>query len=368
MDVIAPILTGGAFGFLLERGKTNLPVVIVEQMAFHEHTMLRMFLGASISSIGVMTAFHAAGIHTRCTKGGLALGFGLMGGYGANIVGGALLGMGMTLTGSCPGTVWAQLGSGQTEALFVLLGGILGVIAFGYMDGYLQQRTKKFHERKAPVGVDIEAGVSYTGAGLGFMAAMSAVVLTVNRFQPWELASKQWLSPEASLSGTFPSVDLSLSQSAWDPLWAGVLVGLLQIPAMLSNGTGLGNSSGFVNITKKIISVVDPNYSRNAPYFNKAGSVWQMTSAIGIMTGAYLSSYLSAQAVNGPVLSDLASQSVGSPVQKIIGGFILLFGARVAGGCTSGHGLTGLATLSMSSLLSVAAMFGGGMGLKFLMG
>jgi uncharacterized membrane protein YedE/YeeE len=43
-----------------------------------------------------------------------------------------------------------------------------------------------------------------------------------------------------------------------------------------------------------------------------------------------------------------------------LAGFIMLFGARIAGGCTSGHGISGMAQLSVGSTLAVAAMFAGG--------
>ena len=39
----------------------------------------------------------------------------------------------------------------------------------------------------------------------------------------------------------------------------------------------------------------------------------------------------------------------------------MLFGARIAGGCTSGHGISGMAQLSVGSTVAVAAMFAGGM-------
>ena len=42
------------------------------------------------------------------------------------------------------------------------------------------------------------------------------------------------------------------------------------------------------------------------------------------------------------------------------GGFILLLGARIAGGCTSGHGVSGMAQLAVGSTIAVAAMFAGG--------
>ena len=43
-----------------------------------------------------------------------------------------------------------------------------------------------------------------------------------------------------------------------------------------------------------------------------------------------------------------------------IAGFMMLFGARLADGCTSGHGLSGTAQLAVGSMVAVAAMFAGG--------
>ena len=40
--------------------------------------------------------------------------------------------------------------------------------------------------------------------------------------------------------------------------------------------------------------------------------------------------------------------------------FVMLFGARIADGCTSGHGLSGVAQLAVGSIVAVAAMFVGG--------
>lgn len=58
---------------------------------------------------------------------------------------------------------------------------------------------------------------------------------------------------------------------------------------------------------------------------------------------------------------------LGFPSFKLlIGGLIMAFGARIAGGCTSGHGLSGLSSLSFSSLVTVVAMFGAGVATQML--
>ena len=47
-------------------------------------------------------------------------------------------------------------------------------------------------------------------------------------------------------------------------------------------------------------------------------------------------------------------------VGAFLGGIVAMFGARLAGGCPSGHGLSGLMQLSTSGLLAMAGFFGGG--------
>jgi hypothetical protein len=50
----------------------------------------------------------------------------------------------------------------------------------------------------------------------------------------------------------------------------------------------------------------------------------------------------------------------------IVGGFLVGFGARYAGGCTSGHAITGLADLQLASLLAVIGFFAGGLFITYI--
>jgi hypothetical protein len=52
----------------------------------------------------------------------------IFGTYDGNILGGLLLGFGMTLTGACPGTVLPQVVTSVSSGPLVLLGGVLGGI------------------------------------------------------------------------------------------------------------------------------------------------------------------------------------------------------------------------------------------------
>jgi uncharacterized membrane protein YedE/YeeE len=50
----------------------------------------------------------------------------------------------------------------------------------------------------------------------------------------------------------------------------------------------------------------------------------------------------------------------------VLGGFLVGFGARYAGGCTSGHAITGLSTLQLPSLVAVIGFFIGGLFTTFV--
>jgi hypothetical protein len=45
----------------------------------------------------------------------------------------------------------------------------------------------------------------------------------------------------------------------------------------------------------------------------------------------------------------------------LLGGFLVGFGSRYAGGCTSGHAITGLSSLQIPSLIAVIGFFIGGL-------
>jgi uncharacterized membrane protein YedE/YeeE len=90
---------------------------------------------------------------------------------------------------------------------------------------------------------------------------------------------------------------------------------------------------------------------------------------VGIVVGAFISMKLSGarrQAIS-PIWGSALGSS--SPARRyavaFAAGFLKLFGARIADGCTSGHGLSGIAQLAVGSTVAVAAMFTGGIAAAF---
>ncbi len=158
-----------------------------------------------------------------------------------------------------------------------------------------------------------------------------------------------------------------LTEKAWSPYVAGVVIGLLQIPTFLLMNTALGASSSYVTVGAHLAGVVDPAASQ-IKYFAShlwgAKNWWQVAVVVGIAVGAFVSMKMSGarrQSIS-PVWArtmGTTTLSARAPV-AFLGGFVMLIGARIAGGCTSGHGISGMAQLSVGSTVAVAAMFAGG--------
>jgi uncharacterized membrane protein YedE/YeeE len=160
----------------------------------------------------------------------------------------------------------------------------------------------------------------------------------------------------------------ALAEKAWSPYVAGVLIGLLQIPAFLLIETALGTSSSYVTVGGLLAGVVDPailEVKYVAQHVATTGkNWWQVALVAGIAVGAFLSMRLSG-AHRRPI-SPIWGRALGTQSASVrclvafAAGFVMVFGARLADGCTSGHGLSGVAQLAVSSVLAVAAMFIGG--------
>ena len=129
MSVFAAMLLGlgmGAiFGMALEKGRVCEGGVIVCQMQMSRHAMLKMFLSAVATGLIVLAIMVGFGFAKLSPKATL---------FAADIVGGAMLGVGIVIAGACPGTVLAQIGTGYKDAIYTFVGGLFGALLFTYLE------------------------------------------------------------------------------------------------------------------------------------------------------------------------------------------------------------------------------------------
>lgn len=130
LAIAVGILMGIVFGFALEKSRVFEPGIIVGQMQLRNFIMLKVFLAAVATGAVVLAVLNGFGYVKLSPKAAL---------YGADIVGGLLLGAGISLAGACPGTTLAQIGAGYRDALFTLAGGLCGAVAYSYVEPTLSK-------------------------------------------------------------------------------------------------------------------------------------------------------------------------------------------------------------------------------------
>ena len=153
---------------------------------------------------------------------------------------------------------------------------------------------------------------------------------------------------------------------SWSPYVAGALTGLLIIMTTWMSGIYFGASTSFVRATAFIESVFSPAYVSSKTYFQWFPPTidWQFLFVIGIMIGAFAAS-ITSQSFKLQAVPDMWEARFGPGGGKrglvaFIGGVIVMFGARMAGGCPSGFGLGALVQLGLSGLIAFICFFIGG--------
>lgn len=173
---------------------------------------------------------------------------------------------------------------------------------------------------------------------------------------------------------------LDLIQGTWS-WWVSGLV----IAATMFTLLFFGQSFGFSSNLRTICSVAGLGKSVKFFDFNWKSQSWNLVFLFGAILGGYISSEFlsngSPVPISATTINDLAQLGIQAPVSVqppelfsvssaftwkgflilASGGLLVGFGSRYAGGCTSGHAISGLSDLQIPSLISVIGFFAGGL-------
>ncbi|MGZ8287645.1 MAG: YeeE/YedE thiosulfate transporter family protein [Telluria sp.] len=160
---------------------------------------------------------------------------------------------------------------------------------------------------------------------------------------------------------------------AWNPYLVGALIGILSMATFYFSNKPLGVSTAFARLAGLLGYLVSKPHTDSLKFFqDKTPKIeWEVMLAFGIVPGAYLAAITGGefQAVLVPPM--WAEQFGQSPALRLaiafVGGIVMAFGARLAGGCTSGHGISGALQLSVGSWIALASFFAGGVATAALM-
>ncbi len=175
---------------------------------------------------------------------------------------------------------------------------------------------------------------------------------------------------------------MNLLQQPWPWYVAGPLIGLMVPVLLLIGGRPFGISSNLRHLCAATVPCGIPLFA----YDWKREGGWNLLFASGILLGGLLAARLLLPDGYSVAISDATQRDLhalgihdlsGLVPQELIGwqalatgrgwltlgagGFLVGFGSRWAGGCTSGHAIFGLSTLQLPSLIAVVGFFAGGL-------
>ncbi len=157
-----------------------------------------------------------------------------------------------------------------------------------------------------------------------------------------------------------------MTEVRWSPYIVGAGIGVLSWLSFLISRKPLACSTTFAKASGMVERLARGDIVDRKPYYQKEKLVidWQWMLVTGIVIGSLISSLLSGD-FHWQWIPSLWASRFGTGVllrisAALFGGICLGFGARWADGCTSGHGISGTMQLALSSWVSAACFFIGG--------
>jgi uncharacterized membrane protein YedE/YeeE len=327
-DQINPWLAGGglaigfAFGVVAQRSRFCVVSALSNFAIMRDYRQLHAYLAAlGVAVIGTFALewWHFAAIADSAYRRPALNWLGALGG-------GLIFGFGAMLAGGCASRTLVRTAEGNLGALLTLL--TFAAVAMATMFGVLGPVQAWVMDRALPIG----AGD----------ASLSIVL-------HWPI----WVAPLAvGLACLYAIVAFGQWRDHPGNILAGILIGLLVVAGWWV--TGVLGVDEFDPRPPASITIAAP-LARTATWL-AMGQYTGTPFALLLVPGAVLGAFLAALLAGEFRWVAPASDRVAA---YLSGGAFMGFGALLAGGCNIGQGLSGAATLSVSSLLAVAGIVGG---------
>jgi uncharacterized protein len=136
--VLQAVLFGLIFGFLLQKGGVAKYHILIGVLLFQDFTVIKVMMTAVIVGMLGLFLLRRLGqveLKIKPTR------------YGAQILGGLIFGAGFACSGYCPGTGAAALGQMNWDAIFTVVGMILGSYLFAESSAWLSRTVQTWGDR-----------------------------------------------------------------------------------------------------------------------------------------------------------------------------------------------------------------------------
>lgn len=315
---------GFLFGAILQSAKLNRYNTISGMARLEDFTVAKAIavavgVGAMLLSIEIglgLASFHVKPILLT----GIA-------------VGGLIFGAGMAILGYCPGTLPISLGEGSMDALVGIIGGICAGIVYTLIQPFIQ----------GMLGPDLGKHSLHSATGGGtlyfILVFLFGLLLVGIAFLLHKIERKK----------------------SYNWFFAGVGLAVLNCVVFLTVvfDRQIGASSTYPYVGDVMAGLTSSDYFKS---IEKPGS-WELIFLGGAALSGLVISLIRKEFKFQLIYKGWSKTQGKSKTKRIfwafIGGFIMLLGARMAGGCTSGHVISGGMQVAASSLLFGAFVFAG---------
>jgi uncharacterized protein len=157
----------------------------------------------------------------------------------------------------------------------------------------------------------------------------------------------------------------SIARASRSPYVVGTGIGLLNLWAFATAKRGLGVTSAFESAAALAERRLAPDATHINDYLKAQDEApkidWETFLVLGVAAGSFLAARAAGDRTSSAVPPRWARRFGGGATRRLVGAFLggaaMMFGARMAKGCTSGHSITGISQLALSSWVFSPIMF-----------
>lgn len=319
------LLYGFLFGAILQSAKLNRFDTISGMATLENYKVAKaiaLAIGIGVILLNIEIGLGLASYHTKpFIAGGVMLG-------------GLIFGTGMAILGYCPGTLLISLGEGSLDAVAGLMGALLGGLIYTIVLPFI-------------------AGI--LGPDLGNISLFSFIGTSPVLFYI--------LIFLLGISFIAVAFWVHKIEKVKDRTWIFAGFGLAVLSCIVFLKVGMDRPVGASTAYPYLADVISGTTSND--YFTKIGKSgsWEVIFLGGTFLSGLIISLLRKDFKIRLLHSIWEKHKGSNPGKRIFwaffGGFILIFGARMAGGCTSGHVISGGMQLAVSSLIFAIFVFAG---------
>ena len=337
------VLTGAGFGAVLYKvGATRYSRVMGMLTLRDTKVMKFAFTAIGVASLGYGLAA-ALGVAESLSLVPRVMPF--LG--SAHLLGGALFGIGMGVSGLCPGTCAAKTGGRGGDRKYATPAAVAGLVAGVLLYAAVKDplvRSGIIAENQRPLTLHGALGLPYAVVALAWGALFVVIALLVDRLTP-----ERTYEPERLLRGALDRI-----RGEWSWAAAGTAGGILVLLATMQGGylgfsgailAAVGWGAHLLGRTMEIVPRLTDDI------------LWRAALILGVFPGAFLAAATSlrSRAAAGPrppkVLDGKAI------ARSFSAATVMTLGALVGGGCTTGAFISAWPTLSLGSLAMAGTFF-----------